>query len=154
MPQPLLPIGDEAPDFALPDQEGQTVRLSDFRGKRAVVLVFYPGDRTPLCTRQLCEFRDAYEQLQEAGMEVLGLNPFGEASHRKFVEARRLPFRLLVDRGGEVAKKYHAWTGWGPLAFVDRSVYLIDAEGKIRFARRGKPPPSEILAACSTPPQS
>lgn len=147
MAQPLLQIGEEAPDFTLSDQDGKGVRLSDFRGKGSVVLVFYPGDRTPLCTKQLCEFRDAYDQLRAAGIEVLGINPFGEASHRKFVEARRLPFRLLVDPGGEVAKRYHAWIGWGPIAFVDRSVYLIDAEGKIRFARRGKPLPSEILAA-------
>jgi len=150
MSHPLLEIGEPAPDFTLSDQEGRLVRLSDFRGKQPVALIFYPGDQTPLCSTQLCEVRDSYDRLTQAGIEVLGINPFSGSSHKRFVENKRLPFRLLVDQGGEVAQSYGAWLGWGPVGFINRSVYLVGVDGKIRFAQRGKPAPSEILAAFHT----
>ena len=136
-----LPAGTRAPDFTVPDDHGQTVRLSALRG-RNVVLVFYPGDDTPVCTKQLCEFRDRWPQVQGRNVEVFGVNPQKPASHQKFRDKFHFPFPLLVDEGQKVAESYHA-NG----LFVKRTVYLIDPEGVIRYARRGKPDPEEVLAA-------
>lgn len=135
-----LPVGSPAPDFSLPDDNGRKVTLSALRGK-SVVLVFYPGDDTPGCTRQLCEFRDEWKVAKARGIKVFGVNPQGAASHTKFREKFKLPFPLLVDGGQKVAELYHA-NG----LIVKRTVYLIDPDGVIRFARRGKPAPEEVLA--------
>ena len=106
-----------------------------------MVLVFYPGDDTPGCTKQLCEFRDGWEAAKARGVEVFGVNPQSAQSHLKFREKFHLPFPLLVDRGRKVAALYHA-NG----LIVKRTVYLIGPDGVIRFARRGKPTPAEVLA--------
>ncbi len=143
----MLPIGEIAPDFTLADDQGCTVTLSDFRGRKAVVLVFYPADQTPGCTAQLCEMRDSYAELTAAGVEVFGVNPGNETSHQRFIERRRLPFRLLVDRDRQVAKLYRTQLGWGPLGITLRSVYGIDRDGRIAFARPGKPTPRKVLEA-------
>ena len=135
---PLAP-GTPAPDFSLADDSGATVTLSALRGKR-VVLVFYPGDDTPGCTKQLCQFRDDWSQARNAGVEVFGVNPGSARSHGKFREKFHFPFPLLVDSGQQVAALYHA-NGF----IVKRTVYGIDAAGVIRFARRGMPSPSEVL---------
>lgn len=137
---PLAP-GTAAPDFALPDDAGETVKLSGLRGKN-VVLVFYPGDDTPGCTKQLCEFRDSWQAVKARGVEVFGVNPQSAASHGKFRRKFEFPFRLLIDRGQKVAALYRA-NG----IIVKRTVYLIGEDGTIRFARRGKPAPEEVLAA-------
>lgn len=137
---PLAP-GAAAPDFELPDQAGNPVRLSALIG-RNVVLVFYPGDDTPVCRRQLCEFRDSWDQARERNTVVFGVNPQRAASHDRFCQKYGLPFPLLVDQGSRVAKLYHAG-GW----IVFRTVYLIGPDGAIRYARRGKPDPREVLAA-------
>ena len=136
-----LPVGAQAPDFALPDQEGTIISMSSFRG-RPVVLIFYPGDDTPVCTRQLCEFRDNWNLVQRAGAAVLGINPSSAGRHARFKDKHQFPFPLLVDQGQEVAALYHANGIW-----VKRTVYLVDAAGIIRFAGRGKPSPSEVLSA-------
>lgn len=136
-----LPAGSPAPDFKLPDQDGKSVSLSKLRG-RNVVLVFYPGDDTPVCRKQLCEFRDQWEQARRQNVQVFGVNPAGAASHLKFQEKYRFPFPLLVDAGQRVAGLYHA-NG----LFVKRTVYLIGPDGVIRYAKRGKPDPAEVLAA-------
>jgi len=137
----ILPTGTTAPDFTLPDQKGQPVHLSDLRG-RNVVLVFYPGDDTTVCRRQLCEFRDSWGAARERNVQVLGVNPQSAASHEKFQSRYTFPFPLLVDHGKRVASLYHAD---GPI--VRRTVYLIGPDGVIRYARRGKPQVSEVLAA-------
>jgi peroxiredoxin Q/BCP len=137
-----LPVGSEAPDFSLSDENGKKVQLSDFRRQSNVVLVFYPGDNTSICTRQLCEFRDSWDQVRSKGAVLLGVNPQSADSHRRFIQKQRYPFPLLVDKGREVAKLYHA----GGL-IVRRTVYLIDRDGVIRFAERGKPAPEKVLAA-------
>jgi peroxiredoxin Q/BCP len=137
---PLEP-GTPAPDFSLPDDFGRTVSLSALRGKR-VVLVFYPGDDTPGCTRQLCQFRDDWSEARALGVEVFGVNPGSARSHGKFREKFHFPFSLLVDKGQEVAALYHA-NG----LIVKRTVYGIGADGVIRFARRGMPSPAEVLRA-------
>jgi peroxiredoxin Q/BCP len=134
-----LPVGSPAPDFSAPDQSGRLVSLSGLRG-RYVVLVFYPGDDTPGCTKQLCQFRDGWEQAKARGVEVFGVNPQGPENHEKFRRKFGFQFPLLVDKGQKVAALYHA-NG----LIVKRTVYLIGPEGVIRFARRGTPAPAEVL---------
>jgi peroxiredoxin Q/BCP len=138
-----LPVGAPAPDFSLPDDAGNVVRLRDLRG-RNVVLVWYPGDDTPTCRQQLCEFRDNWEAAQEKDVVVLGVNPQNPGSHTRFREKFQFPFPLLVDAGQQVGELYHTR---GILA--KRTVYLIDRQGVIRYARRGKPSPQEVLAAAA-----
>jgi len=136
-----LRVGDDAPDFALPDQDGKIVSLESLRGEN-VVLVFYPADETTVCTKQLCEFRDNWAAAQAKNTVVLGVNSAGPQKHAAFREHHHFPFPLLVDKGQLTASKYHA-NG----LIVKRTVYLIGKSGKIRFARRGKPVPEEVLAA-------
>lgn len=136
-----LPAGAEAPDFSLPEQGGKSVQLSKLRGSN-VVLVFYPGDDTMVCRKQLCEFRDQWEHARDRNVRVFGVNPASAGSHRKFQQKYRFQFPLLVDAGQKVAALYHA-NG----LMVKRTVYLIGPDGVIRYARRGKPDPAEVLAA-------
>jgi peroxiredoxin Q/BCP len=143
----VVALGEPAPDFTLADEQGRSVTLSSFRGKQPVVLVFYPGDSTPLCTTQLCEIRDAWKEFEDAGAAVLGINPFGAESHRRFAERYDFPFPLLVDPGNRVARRYRAIFGWGPLSIVHRTVYVVGTDGRVLFAQRGKPAPEAILAA-------
>jgi len=135
-----LRAGDDAPDFSLPDQDGNTISLAQLRGKN-VVLVFYPADETTICTKQLCEFRDSWSDAEAKDTIVLGVNPAGAQKHSAFRAHHRLPFPLLVDKGQQVASRYNA-SG----LIVKRTVYLIGKSGKIRYARRGKPLPEEVLA--------
>jgi peroxiredoxin Q/BCP len=109
---------------------------------RQVALIFYPGDDTPGCAKQLCQFRDSWEAARARGIEVFGVNPQGASSHGRFREKYHLPFPLLVDEGRKVAALYHAG---GPI--VRRTVYLIGPDGSIRFARRGMPSPGEVMGA-------
>lgn len=135
-----IAVGEYAPDFTLRDQEGGSVTLGDFRGRKNVILVFYPGDDTSVCRKQLCEFRDEWQAAQAKETLVFGVNPQSAESHRKFIEKYHYPFPLLVDAGRKVAAQYHA----GGLV-VRRTVYLIGKSGRVRFARRGKPSPDEVL---------
>jgi peroxiredoxin Q/BCP len=137
-----LAVGDVAPEFSVPNQDGSRVTLSALRG-RNVVLVFYPADDTRVCTKQLCEFRDAWADAQARNVAVLGVNPARYTRHAAFREKCRLPFPLLVDEGQKVARLYRAN---GP-GVPRRTVYLIGPDGVIRYARRGKPAPEEVLAA-------
>ena len=135
-----LEVGAGAPDFELPEASGKKVKLSGLRGKN-VVLVFYPGDDTMICRKQLCEFRDRWAEAKKRNVRVFGVNPGSAESHRKFQEKYTFPFPLLVDRGQKVAHLYHA----GGL-MVKRTVYLIGPDGLIRYAQRGKPDPEAVLA--------
>jgi thioredoxin-dependent peroxiredoxin len=137
--EPLQP-GSPAPDFLLPDQDGNQISLKDLRG-RNVVLIFYPGDDTRVCTRQLCEFRDTWKAARDRNTLVFGVNPQSAATHARFRAKRSLPFPLLVDPGRRVAKLYRASM---PL-IVRRTVYLIGPDGAVRFAQRGTPPPEQVL---------
>ncbi len=139
----MLKAGEKAPDFALAASDGTTVRLSDFSGTAAVVLIFYPGDQTPGCTKQLCAVRDDYAAFTSQNVKVFGVNPAGVDSHEKFVKRYSFPFPLLVDAKGETAKAYGCSKG----PFVTRTVYAIDKDGTIVFAKRGMPANSEILEA-------
>jgi len=136
-----LDVGTAAPDFSLPDDAGGTVKLSSLRGKR-VVLVFYPGDDTPGCTKQLCQFRDDWSEARAKGVQVFGVNPQSAKSHVKFRKKFGFPFPLLVDTGQKVAALYHA-----DGLIVKRTVYGIGVDGTIRFAKRGMPNPAEVLKA-------
>jgi len=139
----MLKVGDLAPEFSLPDQNGNIHKLSDFRGEKYVVLIFYPGDMTPVCTQQLCEIRDDYSVFSENDAVVFGINPASDKSHKKFAEKNNLPFPLLVDNKLQTASKYAAKG-----AFMNqRTVYVIDKNGKIIFVKRGKPAVSEILSS-------
>ena len=122
--------GDTAPDFALPDASGRTVRLGDFRGRKPVVLYFYPKDDTPGCTKESCAFRDQYQDFQDAGAEVIGVSSDSPESHARFAEKYRLPFTLLADRGGAVRKQYGVPATLGLLP--GRVTYVIDPQGVVR----------------------
>jgi peroxiredoxin Q/BCP len=135
-----LAVGTPAPDFSLAEDSGRVVTLSALRG-RSIVLVFYPGDDTPGCTKQLCQFRDRWDAARARGVEVFGVNPQSARSHVKFRQKFHFPFPLLVDQGQKVAALYHA-NG----LIVKRTVYRIGPDGIIRFARRGMPTPEEVLA--------
>ena len=129
-----LSIGDPAPDFALPDQDGAEVRLSALRGA-PVLLFFYPKDDTGGCTKQACGFRDEMPAFDAAGARVFGISPDGQASHRKFRDKNDLPYPLLVDEDHAVADAYGAWgvkKMYGrEYEGIIRSHVLIDAEGRI-----------------------
>ncbi|HKO44106.1 MAG TPA: peroxiredoxin [Pyrinomonadaceae bacterium] len=122
-------VGDPAPDFRLKDGAGQEWRLSDHRDK-VVVLLFYPGDETPICTRQMCSVRDRWEDYTSSGAEVVGISTDSVESHKKFAEHHELPLRLLSDTNGEVAKLYGAQSLIP--GKVARSVFVIDRDGIIR----------------------
>jgi|SRR5271169_709929 len=141
LPRDPLPVGSKAPDFTLPTEAGKRMTLSALRGKN-VVLVFYPGDDTMICRRQLCEFRDAWPDIDQQNVAVFGVNPQSAESHRKFHDKHKFPFPLLVDAGQRVAALYNSDGG-----MVNRTVYLVGPDGLIRYARRGMPQPQEVLAA-------
>jgi peroxiredoxin Q/BCP len=133
-----LAAGDPAPDFTLPDADGEPVALSDFRGRR-VVVYFYPAAGTPGCTKQACDFRDNLAELGAAGLDVLGISPDRPAKLAKFRDAEGLTFPLLSDPDREVLT---AWGAFGEkqmygktVTGVIRSTFVIDAEGKVEEAR-------------------
>ena len=142
-PSQMLTVGDKAPAFSLPDQSGKVVTLEGHRGKRNVVLVFYPGDKTPGCTRQLCIVRDQFDLFSRNDTAVFGVNPQGAESHQRFAQKHSFPFPLLVDRDKEVLSAY----GCKGILVTKRTVYGIDKEGTIVFASRGMPANEEVLDA-------
>ena len=125
-----IKVGDTAPDFALPNQAGEAVTLSSFRGQKAVVLYFYPKDDTPGCTVESCSFRDRYEDFVAAGAEVIGISSDSPASHRAFADKHNLPFTLVSDEGAAVRKAYGVPATLGLLP--GRVTYVIDREGSVR----------------------
>ncbi|MBM3813323.1 MAG: peroxiredoxin [Acidimicrobiia bacterium] len=136
-----LAVGSEAPPFLLPDEEGSVFVLNLHRNKY-VVLVFYPGDDTPICTKQMCEIRDNWARLMARDVMVVGINPQEAQSHAQFRKRHSLPLPLLVDNGKRIARLYNA-AG----LIVRRTVYVIGKDGKILFSKRGRPSVDEILAA-------
>jgi peroxiredoxin Q/BCP len=124
-------INEPAPDFSLPDGKGEQWRLSDHRGK-VVVLLFYPGDETPVCTKQLCSVRDRWEDYMATGAEVVGISSDSVESHERFAEHHDLPLRLLSDADRSVATLYGA-RSLIP-GRVARSVFVIDAKGVLRYS--------------------
>ena len=125
-----LQEGSNAPEFVLPDGDGATWRLSDHRGK-VVVLLFYPGDETPICTRQMCSVRDRWEDYVATGAEVVGISTNSVESHKNFAEHHSLPLRLLADVDRKVADLYGA-NSMIP-GKVARSVFVINPDGVITY---------------------
>jgi peroxiredoxin Q/BCP len=127
-----LSVGDHAPDFQLPGTGDRTFSLSEFRG-RAVVLVFYPGDDTPVCTKQLNTYNDELEQFDDLNAQVLGISAQDLSSHDRFSERHGFKFPLLADTDKAVAAAYGTL---GPIGFPRRSVFIVDAQGVVRYAHR------------------
>ncbi len=123
-------VGDQAPDFTLPDAEGKQVSLSGLLARGPVVLYFYPKDDTSGCTAEACSFRDSYEAFKEAGAEVVGISSDSEQSHASFARKNSLPFVLLADRGGAVRRRYGARDLFGLMP--GRVTYVIDRAGTVR----------------------
>jgi peroxiredoxin Q/BCP len=123
-------VGDKAPDFTLPSQSGEPVRLHDRLGERVVVLYFYPKDNTPGCTAEACAFRDSHEVFTDAGAEVIGVSSDSVDRHAAFAGRHRLPFTLLSDKGGRVRKDYGVPAVLGLLP--GRVTYVIDRAGTVR----------------------
>ena len=129
-----LKVGDKIPDFEAKDQNGNTIKLSDYKGKK-VVLYFYPKDNTPGCTAESCNLRDNYDDLRNKGYEVIGVSTDGEKSHQNFISKYNLPFNLIADTD----KKLHELFGtWGEKSMYGkkymgtiRTTFIIDEEGKL-----------------------
>lgn len=131
----MLEVGKKAPDFSLPDGEGNKVKLSDFIGKK-VVLYFYPKDMTSGCTLEACDFRDAFTKFKKIKAVVLGVSIDSVASHKKFAEKYDLPFTLLSDEKKEAVEKFGVWkekSMYGKKYMgVERTTFIIDENGKIQ----------------------
>lgn len=125
-------VGEPAPEFALPGTGDREYRLSDYRG-RPVVLVFYPGDDTPVCTRQLNSYNDDLERFTELDAQVLGISAQDVGSHERFADKHGFGFPLLADTDKAVAASYGTL---GPIGFPRRSVFIVDADGVVRYAHR------------------
>ena len=148
----MLETGTKAPDFTLPDQNGQLHTLSDYRGKK-VILYFYPKDQTSGCIKEACSFRDRMPQFTEKGAVILGISKDTVSSHKNFEEKQALPFTLLADPDHKVLELYDVWvekTMYGRrVKGTERSTYLIDEEGTIiRTYQKVKPAvhSDEVLA--------
>jgi thioredoxin-dependent peroxiredoxin len=152
----MVEQGKPAPDFELQTDSGETVRLSDQRGKQ-VVLYFYPKDDTPGCTTQACGIRDAYGEFERAGAVVFGISPDDVASHEEFKEKYELPFTLLADDGHKVAEEYGVWgerKNYGKTYMgIERSTFVIAEDGTVKkVMRRVKPDThaDDVLAVLAT----
>lgn len=147
-----LASGQEAPAFETTDQNGETVRLSDFAGSK-VILYFYPKDDTPGCTKEACNFRDNYQTLLAKGYKVLGVSVDDQKSHKKFAEKYSLPFPLLADIDKKIVEAYGVWgekSMYGKKYMgVNRVTYVIDEKGKVEHVYEKVKPEThaeEILA--------
>jgi len=137
-PTPRLAVGDKAPAFSLPDADGNTVKLSDYKGRK-VIVYFYPAASTPGCTKQACDFRDSLAQLNEAGLDVIGISPDKPAKLAKFRDTEGLTFPLLSDPDREVLT---AWGAFGEKTMygktvqgVIRSTFVVDEKGNVEVAQ-------------------
>jgi peroxiredoxin Q/BCP len=141
--QPLS-VGVKAPDFDLPASGGRQVKLADYAGKN-LIIVFYPKDQTPGCTQQLCALRDDTELFTGLNTEIIGSNPDSVESHDRFAEKQNYKFPILVDAERSMARAYHALKEDGN--GIQRTVYILDGAGIIRYAKQGLPPDTD-LAEC------
>lgn len=130
-----LRVGDLAPDFELPSADG-TVRLSERLEDRAVLLVFYPGDDTFVCTRQLCDYRDNLDGFDDLGIDVLAINPQSLESHQRFARKHDLPFPLLSDEDKAVCQAYGAL---GFLGMAKRALFVVGMDGRIKYEKTDLP---------------
>ncbi|WP_284141583.1 MULTISPECIES: thioredoxin-dependent thiol peroxidase [unclassified Virgibacillus] len=130
-----ITVGKEAVDFTLPNQQGEQVTLSDFRGKH-VVLYFYPKDMTPGCTTEACDFRDQYKSFADVNAVIIGISPDPIEKHQKFIDKHALPFMLLADEEHKVAEQYGVWKlkkNFGKEYYgIERSTFIIDKDGIVQ----------------------
>lgn len=138
-----LQTGTQAPDFSLPDQTGKLISLSDFKG-RNLIIVFYPKDQTPGCTQQLCALRDDMALFKNLGTAIIASNPGSAESHARFAEKQGYHFPILVDAEQVMAESYHVLK---PEGGIQRTVYILDGQGVIRYTKQGLPPDTELEAA-------
>jgi peroxiredoxin Q/BCP len=124
-----LRIGDSAPDFELEGTGSQAYRLADYRGS-GVILAFYPGDFTPVCTKQFCSYRDDGDRIEALELPMVGISPQSVSSHERFAERHGLTVPLLSDPGKKVARRYGVV---GPGGFIRRAIFLVDTAGTIRY---------------------
>ncbi|MDW3096249.1 MAG: peroxiredoxin [Gammaproteobacteria bacterium] len=136
-----LEIGQVAPSFELIDQDGQTHSLEKYRGQW-VVMYFYPKDDTPGCTKEACAFRDDYKTIRAQNTQILGISVDSSESHAEFTEKYNLPFPLLVDIDGHVAKHYQSLTSLGFIKLAKRHTFIIDPSGIIKMIYRKVKPSS------------
>jgi thioredoxin-dependent peroxiredoxin len=152
-PEGVPAVGEMAPDFELPADDGTTVRLSDLRGQR-VIIYFYPKDDTPGCTTQACGFRDSHVEITEKNGVVLGISPDGVQSHVKFKTKFDLPFRLLADEDRKVAERYGVWrekTNYGKTYIgIVRSHFVVDEEGKLADVQYDVSPTVSVESALAS----
>jgi peroxiredoxin Q/BCP len=125
-----IDVGDAAPELILSTHTGEQITLADYRGKKAVVVFFYPRDGTPVCTKEACAFRDAYEDFVEAGAAVIGISGDSAARHQAFASNHRLPFVLVSDKGGKARRAFGVPKSMGLLP--GRVTYVIDREGIVQ----------------------
>ena len=144
MAEGLLPVGSEAPVWTAETTDGERIALPDFRGKQSVLLMFYPQDDTPGCTKQMCLARDEGARYREAGVARFGVNPGTMNSHVRFRDKYALDFPLIVDSKAEIASAYGVLRENGG---VGRATYLIDRDGRIAYAERGTHGADEVLGA-------
>lgn len=140
----MLQVGETAPLFTANSTEG-TIRLQDYLGKSYVLLVFYPGDDTPICTKQLCSIQDSYVEFQHENTFVLGINPAELSSHRQFADKFGYRFPIVQDEGEEIRKRYDVKKIIGLFA-QQRIVYIVAPSGRIIYAKKGNPSTAELLA--------
>ncbi|PKR82173.1 peroxiredoxin [Brumimicrobium salinarum] len=126
-----IQVGEQCPSFSLKDQNGEIINSADLIGKSNLVIYFYPKDETAGCTKQACSFRDAYEELQDAGAKVIGISSDDEKSHKAFAENHRLPFTLLADTDKKVRKAFDVPTNLFGI-IPGRVTYIVDKQGVIR----------------------
>lgn len=144
MAEGLLQVGTEAPAWSAETSDGTRASLADFRGREAVLLMFYPMDDTPGCTAQMCAARDEGAEYAAAGIARFGVNPGGAESHRGFASKYTLDFPLLVDEGSAIASAYGVLREDG---YTGRATYLIDRDGRIAYAAAGAHGAAEVLEA-------
>jgi peroxiredoxin Q/BCP len=122
-------VGDSAPEFELEGTGSRRYRLAEYRGE-GVILAFYPGDFTPVCTKQFCSYRDDGDRIEALGVSMLGISPQSVESHERFAAENDLSVPLLSDPGKKVAKTYGVV---GPGGFIRRAIFLVDGEGSVRY---------------------
>ena len=129
----MVKVGDKAPDFSLPDQDGKPVSLKDYAGRRNIILYFYPKDDMGVCKQEACLFRDGYQSFVDAGAEVIGVSSDSVDSHKGFVVRRHLPFKLLSDEKSAVRKLYGV-PAFVPGILPGRVTFVIDKQGVVRLS--------------------
>ena len=126
-----IDVGDRAPEIQAKTSDGHEFRLSDLQGKKVAVIFFYPKDNSPLCTQEVCSFRDSYEQFVELGAEVIGISSDTDESHQSFAKSHHLPFRMIADESGAIRQAFDVPKSF--LLLPGRVTYVVDLEGIIRL---------------------